>query len=349
MSDKYEYIGCIHVHSIFSDGSGTYPEIIRAAKEAGLDFLMVSDHMTLEGKNKGFEGWYDKLLVLIGYEINDPQDRHHYLAFGIDEILPENYTHEEYIKSVEKLHGLGIAAHPFEERQSEAIPGFPAITWDSLDYPEIRVIELWNMMSHWLESTTLKNLFWNLVHPRSFSTIPAEKLSSWWDKTNLKRKVTAVGSVDVHAKKIKILGLFPKAIFDYKIMFKSLRTHVLTDKPVSPPSEIESVQKVIFKSLTDGNCFISNYRWGDARGFRFWVETENGKAEMGDICRADKAIIRINIPEDADCKIVRNGKLFDIAYGKDISFEVSEGIYRAEIEKDGRGWIYTNHIRVEGK
>jgi len=46
--------------------------------------------------------------------------------------------------------------------------GFPAITWDSLDYPEIEVVEIWNMMSHWLEATTIRNKYWNVIHPRSF-------------------------------------------------------------------------------------------------------------------------------------------------------------------------------------
>ena len=176
MNGLYEYIGCIHVHSEYSDGSGSYPEIIAACLEVGLDFIMMSDHMNMLGKEKGFDGWHHNLFVSIGYEINDPDDQHHYLAFGIDKMLPHTLNHEKYIKRVHESKALGIAAHPFEERGTKSLPGFPAITWKSLDYPEIRVIELWNMMSHWLESTTLKNRYWNVIHPRSFSTLPSEKL-----------------------------------------------------------------------------------------------------------------------------------------------------------------------------
>jgi predicted metal-dependent phosphoesterase TrpH len=180
MKKLFEYTGCIHGHTIYSDGSGTYPEIIQDAQESGLDFLLMSDHMTLKGKDEGFNGWHDNLFLHIGYEIQDPEDQHHYLAFGIDDVLPKTLVHQEYIKEVEKVNALGIAAHPFEERDAKSsLPGFPPISWTTLDYDEIKVIELWNMMSHWMENTTLRNKYWNAIRPRSFATFPKKILLQW--------------------------------------------------------------------------------------------------------------------------------------------------------------------------
>ncbi len=343
-----EYIGCIHGHSVYSDGSGTYPKIISAAIEAELDYLMMSDHMTLQGKDEGFGGWHQNLFLSIGYEINDPEDQHHYLAFGLNKTLPETYSHKEYLKAVKDKNALGIAAHPLEERDSKnSLPGFPPITWRSLDYPEIEVIEIWNMMSHWLESTTLKNRYWNVVHPRSFSTSPSKKIMQWWDKANIKRKVTGVGSVDVHAKKIKILGFFSKAIFDYKIMFKSIRTHLLIDKPILKSTPVSNTEQVIFNTIFQGKSFISNYRRGDARGFRFWAEIKDKEIQMGEIGFSRRAILRAIIPEISICKVIRNGKVFYLQETKELNLKVPEGLYRLEIERDERGWIYTNHIRIK--
>ncbi len=348
MTKLNEYIGCIHGHSIYSDGSGTYPEIIKAAIEAGLDYLMMSDHMTLQGKDEGFTGWHKNLFLSIGYEINDPEDQHHYLAFGLNKILPETYSHKEYLKAVKEKNALGIAAHPLEERDSKnSLPGFPPITWSSLDYPEIEVIEIWNMMSHWLESTTLKNRYWNVIHPRSFSTSPTKKVMQWWDTANMKKKVTGVGSVDVHAKKVKILGFFSKAIFDYKIMFKSIRTHLLTDKPILKSMSDSDVEKVIFDTILKGKCFISNYRRGDAKGFRFWADIGDKEIQMGETGISKNAELRALIPEEGLCKVIRNGKVFYLKETKKLHLKVPEGLYRLEIERDDRGWIYTNHIRIE--
>lgn len=349
MADLFEYVGCIHAHSIYSDGSGNYPKIIKSAREAGLDYLMMSDHMTLKGKEKGYEGWHDDLFLNIGYEIQDPDDQHHYLAFGLDEVLDPQMSHQEYIKDVEQKGALGIAAHPFEERDPKhAIRGYPPINWTTLDYPEIKVIELWNMMSHWMEETTIRNKFWNFIHPRSFSTHPKKKLLQWWDKVNQERKVTAVGSVDAHATKIKILGLFEKAVFDYKIMFKSIRTHLLLDKKIDQSMNVEDTTNLIHNNIKKGRNFISNYRRGDAKNFRFWAESKQEIIQMGDQSRAEKATIFADLPQAAVVRLVRNGEVWKEVNTKNLEEKVPEGNYRLEAEVKNRGWIYTNHIKIRG-
>jgi hypothetical protein len=349
MDDFFEYVGCIHAHSIYSDGSGDYPKIVQSAIEAGLDYLLMSDHMTLEGREKGYHGWYDDFFLDIGYEIQDPDDQHHYLAFGLDKVLDPELKHHEYIKKVEEEGALGIAAHPFEERDPEkSIKGYPPINWSSLDYPEIKVIELWNMMSHWMERTTLRNKFWNFIHPRSFSTHPKKKLLKWWDKVNQERKVTAVGSVDAHATKVKILGLFKRAVFDYKIMFKSIRTHLLLDKPIDENIDRAKVEKIIYDNIRSGRNFISNYRRGDARGFRFWAEADNHRVQMGEGYDSDSAILCASLPQKAQIKLIRNGKVHQEFFTGNLEKKVPAGNYRLEAEVKERGWIYTNHIKIRG-
>ncbi|MCF7885154.1 MAG: histidinol-phosphatase [Candidatus Marinimicrobia bacterium] len=349
MDDLFEIVGCIHAHSIYSDGSGDYPKIIQSAMEADLDYLLMSDHMSLKGRKQGYNGWYDDFFLGIGYEIQDPDDQHHYLAFGLEETLDPSLTHQEYIKAVAEKGALGIAAHPFEERDpKKAIRGLPPINWTSLDYPEVKVIEIWNMMSHWMEKTTLRNQFWNFIHPRSFSTHPKQKLLKWWDEVNQTRKVTAVGSVDAHATKIKILGLFEKAVFDYKIMFKSIRTHLLLEQPFDQSIEEEEAENIIYNNIEAGRNFISNYRRGDARGFRFWAENGNTKIQMGETYQAEEVKILAQLPRKADIKVIRNGTIYKKLETSHLELQVPAGNYRLEVEVKNRGWIYTNHIKIRG-
>src|SRR3954468_6173565 len=66
----------IHVHPNHSDGSGTVAQIARAARRAGIDVVLLTDHDTLAAKRAGEERWYDDVLVLVGEEVS-PTDRDH--------------------------------------------------------------------------------------------------------------------------------------------------------------------------------------------------------------------------------------------------------------------------------
>src|SRR3954449_4502059 len=74
----------VHLHSLYSDGTGTVPEIARAARASDVDVVLLTDHDTLEARRRGEEGWQEGVLVLVGEEVS-PRGRNHYLAFGIEE------------------------------------------------------------------------------------------------------------------------------------------------------------------------------------------------------------------------------------------------------------------------
>ena len=50
-----ELITNLHMHTTYSDGSGTHQEIAEAALEAGLDVVIVTDHNVLV---QGLEGYH---------------------------------------------------------------------------------------------------------------------------------------------------------------------------------------------------------------------------------------------------------------------------------------------------
>ena len=87
-----EITGAIHLHTTYSDGGITIKELINAAKTVGLNFIIVTDHMTLRGLDEGYEGLTDNLCVLVGYEHHDPH-KNHYLALGVDQVLTLHLNH----------------------------------------------------------------------------------------------------------------------------------------------------------------------------------------------------------------------------------------------------------------
>ena len=57
---KIAYKGCIHIHTINSDGTGTIEEISLAAKKAGLSWIIITDHNYFDFD----EGIYNDVYVL---------------------------------------------------------------------------------------------------------------------------------------------------------------------------------------------------------------------------------------------------------------------------------------------
>ena len=174
----FEYVGALHIHSVFSDGSGEIPDIALQAEETGLDFILISDHNTLRGLVEGYEKWYGKTLALIGCEINDRKNINHYLAFGINKTISTRLPAIEYVKKINDEGGFGFIAHPHEKRSSMAEhPPYPWTEWNSEDYTGI---EIWNHMSEWMEGLTEQNKFNYFIHPlRSIIAPPAETLKLW--------------------------------------------------------------------------------------------------------------------------------------------------------------------------
>ena len=115
-------ISCVvHVHSTYSDGSATVPELLSAAREAGADAVLLSDHDTLGARRDGWEGLHDGVFLLVGIEISPKQG--HYLAFGVEE-EPSHVgrTAVEIAAAVRAAGGVGFAAHPFSTGGHMLVP-----------------------------------------------------------------------------------------------------------------------------------------------------------------------------------------------------------------------------------
>lgn len=346
----YEYKGAVHVHSIFSDGSGSIEDIIQAAHETELDFVILTDHNTLRAKDEGYEKWYDKTLLIVGAEINDKNNKNHYLALGIKSAFSTRQPAKEYVKKVKESGGVGFIAHPHEKRSSmEEHPPYP---WTDWDIEEFDGIEIWNHMSEWMEGLTEQNKYNYFVHPlRSIVSPPKETLEVW-DKLNLKRKVVGIGGVDAHAHKINLLGFFEVEVFPYKVLFKSIRTHILLDKKLSGQNADQHLGKDInsvINALGRGRSFISNYYYGDATGFRYFAESGGRIYHMGDyIPGNDDVRLRVLSPSDTgEIKLIYNGKEIESIIHSEAEFRIAKsGVYRIEVFSDGKAWIFTNHIRI---
>lgn len=342
----HEAVGAVHLHSDFSDGSLPIPEIAEIASKKSLDFLMFSDHHTLEPKRRGMEGWYGRILVLIGYEINDSEERNHYLAFRLDEEVGEGLEAAEYVRRVKEAGGFGVIAHPAEKRDfSDAYPPYPWTAWHATGFDGI---EIWNHMSEWVEGVTRRNFYWRVIHPLSSIRYPAWETLERWDSLNRKRRVVGLGGIDVHGHRIRILGCIPKEIYPYKVQLRSILTHAFLEKPIREweGSPFEEAQEELFRALLAGRCCVVNHRMGDGRGFRFWVEQGGTERFMGSRIRVKKACrFRVRSPLEGDVRLLRDGKMIHRSVSEGLEYTTElPGVYRVEIFRKRRGWVYSNPI-----
>ncbi|MCX7611811.1 MAG: CehA/McbA family metallohydrolase [Ignavibacterium sp.] len=346
----FEYVGSIHIHSVFSDGTGEIPDIAKFADEIGLDFIIITDHNTLRGLHEGYEKWYGNTLCLVGCEINDKNNKNHYLAFGINDAFSTRTPAKKYVQKVKELGGVGIIAHPLEKRtHMKEHPPYPWTEWDITDFDGM---EIWNHMSEWMENLTEENKYRSFIHPLKTITAPTEETLKLWDELNLKRKVVGIGGVDAHAHKYNLLGFLEVEIFPYKVLFKSVRTHVLLENEIkkgSTQKEIDTAKWQIYNAIRKGSAFIANDYNGDSRGFRFYAKRNEEVFNMGDsVDHYENVSLHISIPlSDSEVRIIQNGKLISEHLSNQIEYKLKEpGIYRVEVFRNKRAWIYSNHIRV---
>ena len=346
----FEYIGALHIHSVFSDGSGQADEIAGFADEVGLDYIILTDHNTLRALKEGYEKWYGNTLLLVGCELNDKENKNHYLAFGIEKTFSTRLPAKEYVRLVKEAGGIGFLAHPHEKRTH--MKEHPAYPWTDWEIEDFTGIEIWNHMSEWMENLTEENKYQSFVHPLKTIVAPPEETLKIWDELSMKRKVVGIGGIDAHAHKHSVLGFVEVEIFPYKVLFKSVRTHILTDEKLEKNNDADTLKKnkkILFSALAHGRSFIANSYHGDARGFRLLVEHGGNVYRMGDEFKfAESFILKVFVPAvNFEIRVIRNGKVCFTGNENETDFNITEpGVYRVEVYNNKKAWIFSNHIRA---
>lgn len=335
--------GAIHIHTTDSDGTKSHEEVVELARQAGLEYLIFTDHMTLQSKFDGKEKFYDKMPVLIGYEHNDRDDCNHYLVLDTDQVQPSEMTAAEYVTAASLEGALGILAHPDEIRGRDArYRSYPWTAWEAEGFDGL---EIWNQMSEWIEHLKFFNQIMMVLSPRKWLKAPTSRILRKWDDLAQTRKVVGIGSVDAHGFLYRA-GPLRLTIFAYKVQFKSLRSHLILNEPLS--DNFDMAKKQIYDAIRDCRVFISNYRWGEAASFHFEICSGDQSALCGGEVRLDpttRAIVRL--PLKGKIRLIATGQLSEESEGLSAEFKINKpGIYRVEVYRGRKGWIFSNHIRV---
>lgn len=330
-SDWRDIVGVIHFHTLYSDGSGTFEEIARIANQQQLDFLVATDHNSLQAKDEGEQGWRGTTLILIGAELSTPAG--HYLALGLHDFFDTTrLSTQEIIDAVNKQGGVGFIAHPFGNH--------PWTDWQVHNYTGIEIFNAkYDLLDdHW--ERLIPEAFTENRDALYFSLIRRPDLSmKQWDTLLIQNpKTRAVCGSDAHEYRLGNIRFAP-----YSMLFRLARTHLLIESP-------DITEEAIYGALKQGHAFVAVELSASAKGFRFSV-SRNGKpiGIMGDVVALSQGLkLEVQSPEPAELRLFRDGKPVVQAVGKQLNHAVdTAGIYRIEAYRHDKLWVMTNPIVIE--
>jgi len=349
-NEYIDYKGVIHVHSFLGGHStGTFAELIAAAKANQLDFVIMTEHpqaefdtsaMTLNGTHAG-------VLFINGNEVASANGDRLLLIPGSSNAVSMNTQSTQQIVEQQKLSGgLAIAAYLSESD-----------TWKS---SAVDGVEVYNLFTNARQIRPVIMFFDGLWSYRSYADLmfanffarPDENLRRWdIAMLDTNRKLVATAGNDAHSnvgvsfnddsgKQLIGVKLDP-----YERSFRTVRTHILIKKGNGLTRES------LLQALSQGHCYISFDLFGEAAGFSFSVK--NSDTIMGDeIAPVTNSELVVRVPLDARIVMIKNGTVVGQKQGTSAEFPASgPGVYRAEIYLDslpapalGKPWIISNPI-----
>lgn len=226
--------GAYHIHTDRSDGSGSIDDVARAAAEAGLQFVILTDHGTAATPPEP-PAYRHGVLVIDGVEIST---RHgHVVALGLRDASPYPLGGEarDAIEDVKRMGGWTVAAHPDSPKED--------LRWRG---PATDAIEWINADSEWRDDNRplrvmqvgLQSLIRSPEAVASLFGRPQASIRRW-DSWARSRHVTGLAAVDAHARIGFDEQSEPRAartIFarpSYADMFRTLVQAVWLDQPLT--------------------------------------------------------------------------------------------------------------------
>jgi len=349
-NEYIDYNGVIHVHSFLGGHStGTFAELIAAAKANQLDFVIMTEHpqaefdtfaMTLTGTHAG-------VLFINGNEVASANGDRLLLIPGTSNAASINLQSTQQIIEQQKLNGgLTLAAYPSDSD-----------TWKS---SAVDGVEVYNLFTNARQIRPIVLFFDGLWSYRSYADLmfanffqrPDDNLRRWdTAMLNTNRKLVATAGNDAHSNVGVSLNddsgkqLIGVKLDPYERSFRTVRTHVLIKKGNGLTRES------VLQALSQGHCYISFDLFGEAAGFTFGVK--NSDMIMGDeIASTTNSELDVQVPLAARIVMIKNGNIVDQRQGTNAQFlATGPGVYRVEIYLDnlpapalGKPWIISNPV-----
>ncbi len=382
-----DYRAVLHAHAEDATHTGgSRPELLDGAKLAGVQIVMLSDHVRPERDfiNDSWRGLREGVLFIPGAE-----DRG-FLSFPMKSIKALNAaSRDEYIDAVRRDGGNIFLCH-VEERTdwpTDQLSGLEIYNHHS-DVKNEGAFQLW-LQGALTDPVRLPELVAALKeYPDEVFGSQQDYLTdviAKWDRDTQRHRLTGVAANDCHHNQVfTVTAIDENTVEIGYITGKPTTTRVTADKLPGvaalvknrKPGELiakldfdpyerslryvsthilakELTEPAIRQALKEGHAYVAHDWLCDSTSFSFVARVSGkGNLVMGDELKlGEPMMLTAATPVKCTIKLIRNGEEIQTANANRLDFEVkAPGVYRIEawLEIDGeqRPWIYSNPIYV---
>jgi len=337
---QHRIAGAIHIHSRFSDGGGTIEEIVAAARQANLQYVILTDHNDALpfALAKQYEGYRDGVLVIVGEEVNTSAG--HLLVLNMDRPVEQQGANglPALLDTIAVSGGLSFIAHPDGRRP-----------WTAWSVGPLHGIEVFNADTEWRNDGPLEllnALFWLSWMPQAAMNTLIDRPDSVmarWCALLKDGPVTGIGSVDAHAR-IPLFGDWAISFPSYAQMFGLIGTRIVLDGPLTGDADADRAR--LMEALHAGRCYIAVESFERADRFRFeWVCEEDTAGMGAQIVWKTGGRIETTVVSSSPTRLrlFRDGEPVKEIDGATLTFPISlPGLYHAEVYQLRRVFPFVN-------
>jgi len=370
-----EYRAVLHAHAEDATHTGgTRPELLAAAKRAGVQIIMLTDHVRPERDfiNDSWRGLHDGVLFIPGAEDQG------FLSFPMKSIKGiETGKREPYIQTVKQDGGNIFLSH-VEERfdwPTDQLDGLEIYNHHT-DVKDEGAFQLW-LQGALTDPIRLPQLVAALdEYPEEVFGAQQDYLAdiiAKWDRDSQQHRLTGVAANDCHHNQVFTVTAIDENTLEVGyITSKPTTTQVTADRVPGvaalvkgkKPGELiarldfdpyerslryvsthilahELSEAAVREALRNGHAFVAHDWLCDSKGFAF-VAMKHGNpiAVMGDEAKLDggSLILTVAAPIKCEMRLIRNGVAIKSATTDRLDFEIKErGVYRVEAWLDFDG------------
>jgi len=382
-----EYRAVLHAHAEDATHTGgTRPELLAAAKRAGVQIVMLTDHVRPERDfiNDSWRGLREGVLFIPGAEDQG------FLSFPMKSIKGiDAGKREQYIETVRAGGGNIFLSH-VEERFD-----WPTDQLDGLEiYNHHTDVKNEGAFNLWLQGTLTDPVrLPQLV--AALNEFPEEVFGAQqdyltdiiakWDRDAQQHRLTGVAANDCHHNQVfTVTAIDENTVEVGYITSKPTTTRVSADRVPGVAALVkgrkygELIAKLDFDpyerslryvsthilahelseaavrdALKQGHAFVAHDWLCDSTGFAFVATTGGERAAiMGDDVKlGERLMLSVATPVKCTMKLIRNGEVLQTVNTNRMDFDVkTPGVYRIEawleVAGEQRPWIYSNPIYV---
>ncbi|MBI2839584.1 MAG: hypothetical protein HYX75_14820 [Acidobacteria bacterium] len=328
-------VGVMHVHSIHSDGGASLAQIAAKATQAGLDFIITTDH---GNPSRPDEALPADPIFIAGSE----------LATDGGHLLAVNYGTPTYnfpadpdqaTADIRSEGGFSVIAHPMNAR----------IPWTRWPMPPATGMEVFNGDSEWREVgwsrlARVLPLYW--LNPVYFHLqmyhYPSEALRAF-DREAAQRVFYLFSGLDAHDN-VRLSHTRSIHFPDYLPLFQTVRLRI--------PPGVPKTREGVLQSLSHGRFYLSLDGIGTGAGFAFSGSLAGRSYSMGETMPNPGGRLEVTAEDGSRVRLLLNGKEVATGNGRLTAVAASAGAYRVEVYRSDHPfdpalpWILSNPIFV---